>query len=228
MDVLQIAFGRFHFLAQQLQLFQRIVQPLAAFAQPVLDQDVAILGFKLIVIQFFGIHLNRAGAFFIHQLLEQILVIHDKTEFFVFAIQPVDAADGLEQAMILHRFIDIQIGATGRIETGQQFIDHDQQLHICRLVDKQPFCLIFVSFGLGFARFGADIFQQGVIGVIDHLFVRLGIRAGFFGGDVPGLRIVRSDDRAFTFQFGCLEQLVVPASLENARCHQNGVAHLRA
>ena len=76
----QIVFGRLHFLAQQLQRFQRIVQPLAALAQPVLHQNIAILGFKLVVIQCFGVHLNRAGAFFIDQLLEQILVIHDEAD----------------------------------------------------------------------------------------------------------------------------------------------------
>ena len=70
------------------------------------------------------------------QTLEQILVVDDVAVFLVVAIQPVDPADGLEQPVVPHLLVDVEIGGRGRIEAGEQLVHHDQQLHLPRLVDE--------------------------------------------------------------------------------------------
>jgi hypothetical protein len=59
-------------------------------------------------------------------LLEQILVVDDVAEVLVLAVQPVGAADRLKQAMVLHGFVDVEIGAGRRVEAGQQLVHHHQ------------------------------------------------------------------------------------------------------
>ena len=63
------------------------------------------------MIQLGGI--NGDGVFY---LLEQVFVVHDVTKVLVIPIQPVDAADGLEQPMILHALVNIEVSAARRIE----------------------------------------------------------------------------------------------------------------
>ncbi len=63
-------------------------------------------------------------------LLEEVLVIDDVTELLILAVQPVRAADSLEQAMVLHALVDIEISAGRRIEAGEEHVHDDQQLHV--------------------------------------------------------------------------------------------------
>ena len=70
------------------------------------------------------------------QALEQVPVVDDVAVFLVVAVQAVDAADGLEQAVVLHLLVDVEVGGGGRIEAGQQLVHHDQQLHLPRFVDE--------------------------------------------------------------------------------------------
>ena len=63
-------------------------------------------------------------------LLEEVLVIDDVTELLVLAVQPVRAADSLEQAMVLHALVNIQISAVRSIEAGEEHVHDDQQLHV--------------------------------------------------------------------------------------------------
>jgi hypothetical protein len=90
MDVLELALGRFHRLAQQGDGLQRVVQLLLALGQSVVDQDLRI-GSARAVVQLRGIDRDR-----VLDLLEQVLVIDDVAEILVLTVKPVGAADGLE------------------------------------------------------------------------------------------------------------------------------------
>ena len=57
---------------------------------------------------------------------EQVFIVDDLAVFLVVAIEPIHPANGLEQAMVLHLFVDVEVGGRRRIEAGQQLIDHDQ------------------------------------------------------------------------------------------------------
>ena len=128
--------------------------------------------------------------------------------------------------MILHRLVDIKISAGRGVKTGEQLVDHDQQLHVGRLAGEQRLGLFLVSLGLVHVGPGLDIFQQILVGVIDELPVSLGVGAGFLPGHIPGLGIVGGDHRAFALEGGLLEQLVILAGLIDAGSDQNGVAPL--
>ena len=108
--------------------FDGVIQSLTALLQAVLHQHFRF-GAAGAVIQFGGV--DRDGAL---DLGEQVLVVHDVAEVFVFAVQAVDAADGLEETVILHGLVDVEIGTGRRIEAGQQFIHHHQQFHVLRVL----------------------------------------------------------------------------------------------
>ncbi len=217
-DVLQFALGRFDRLAQQGQRFDGGVEPFPAFLEAILQQHLGI-GSARAVVQFGSV--NRDGVL---DLLEQILVVHDVAEVLVLAVQPVGAADGLKQAVVLHGFVDVEIGAGRRVEAGEQLVHHDQQLHVGRFLDEQRFRPFFVGFGLGHARPGVHVLQQFGVGVVDELLVGLGVGAGFLPRHVPRLRVVGGDHRALALERGLLEQDEILARLVNARRHQDGVA----
>src|SRR5207244_13298240 len=44
-------------------------------------------------------------------LFEQVLVVDDVAEVLVLTVEPVSAADGLKQAMVLHRLVDVEVSA---------------------------------------------------------------------------------------------------------------------
>ena len=52
---------------------------------------------------------------------DRAVLIQDlqKKGFFVVNVQAVDATDGLEEGMVLHRFVDVQIRTGRRVESGQ-------------------------------------------------------------------------------------------------------------
>ena len=62
---------------------------------------------------------------------------------FIFSIRPVDATDSLEQIMITHGFINIQVCCAWSVKTSQQFIHHNQQLHLRRFLFKLFFDTLF-------------------------------------------------------------------------------------
>ena len=66
------------------------------------------------MIQFGGVDLDGA----LH-LGQQVLVIDDVAEVLGFAVEAVDATDRLEETMVLHRFVDVEIGAGRGIKTGE-------------------------------------------------------------------------------------------------------------
>lgn len=104
-------------------------------------------------------------------LPEQILVIDDIAKILVVGIQPVGTADGLKQAVILHGLVDVQIRTGRSIESGQQLVHDDQQLHAGGFLDETGPGLILVRLGFRHARLRLHVFQQFGVGVVDELFV---------------------------------------------------------
>jgi hypothetical protein len=108
--------------------------------------------------------------------------------------------------MVLHTFVDVQDGAAWRIESGEEFIDDDQELHGGGLGFEATFNEIFVGFGFGFVGLGADVLEDLGVEVVDKFFVGFSVGSRVFGCDVFGLWIVGGDDRAFAFK-ACLGAL---------------------
>ena len=62
------------------------------------------------------------------------------------AVEPVDAANRLEEIVVFHLLVDVEIGCGRRVKACQQLVNHDQQLHLRRMFDKlllRPFLEIF-------------------------------------------------------------------------------------
>ena len=68
--------------------------------------------------------------------VEQVAVVDDVAVVLVVTVEPVDSADGLEQAVVLHLLVDVEVGGARGVEAGQQLVDHDQQPHLAGLVDE--------------------------------------------------------------------------------------------
>ena len=100
---------------------------------------------------FLGIPVQRACGIIVDrgfEALEQVLVIDDVAIFLVFAIEPVDAANRLKQAVIMHLLVDVEIGRGRCVKTGQKLIDNDEKLHLPRLVHKFLLGILFEFFGV--------------------------------------------------------------------------------
>ena len=130
-----------------------LIQPFPALLETILQQHFRACA-AIAVIEFGGIDGHRA----LH-LLEQVFVVHDVAEGLVLAVKPVRAADRLEQPVVLHGLVDVEIGAARRIEAGEQLVHHDEQPHVRRLLDEQLLHLILVGFGLGLAGLGVDVLR---------------------------------------------------------------------
>ena len=170
------------------------------------------------------VQLGRVDRDGVLDLLEQVLVIDDVAEILVVAVEPVRAADRLEQAVVLHRLVDVEIGAGRRVEAGEQLVHDDQQLHVGRLLDEQRLGPLLVGLGLRHARLGFNVLQQLGVGVVDELLVGLGVGAGLLLRHVLGQRIVGGHDRASALERRLLKQREILARLIDAGRHQDRVA----
>ena len=79
-------------------------------------------------------------------VLEQLLVVNDVAIVLVVAVKPVGPADGLEQSVVAHLVVEIDVGAARRVEAGQELAHHDQQLAVGGLFDEAPLGLVLVCF----------------------------------------------------------------------------------
>lgn len=61
--------------------------------------------------------------------------------------------------MILHAFVDVEVGAGGG-EASEEFIHDDQQLHIGGLGFECVFAVFNIGFGFGEFEFRLDIFEK--------------------------------------------------------------------
>ena len=120
MDVFQLAFRRLNRFTQQGKRFDGIVEALPALLQSVSASALLVRRLP---------HYDQARMCTPprrSRLWETGSYSHNIAEVFIFAIQPVDPADGLEETMILHGFVDIEISAGRCIKASQQFIHHHQ------------------------------------------------------------------------------------------------------
>ena len=123
-DIFQFTFWRFDRFTEQGKRFDGIVEAFLALFQTILHQHFRICAAGTVIE--FG-RVNRDGVL---DFFEQVFVVHDVAEIFVFTVEAVDAADGLEEAVILHGLVDVEIGAGRRVEASQQFIHDHQQFHV--------------------------------------------------------------------------------------------------
>ena len=208
--------------AQFVQFVEDLFKPLLCFSLAILQQTFHIL---------IGITLKGTGGILLHgsgQITEQLLVIHDIAKILIFAIQAIDTADCLEQAMIVHGLVNIQICAGRCIEAGQQLVYHDQQLHIIGFFDEFLLCCLFKFLD----PFGNTALVRSVIRVnADHLqinavfFVCVGflIITDCFGAQIADAGFIGGNDRALAEIF-LLEQFIVLAGSQNIIRHQNSIA----
>ena len=188
-----------------------LVQPPPAFLQPILEIDVVVAAVACLVVQFVGVidrdHLLHVG--------EEFLEIDDIAVVLVVAIQAVGAADGLEQGMVVQLVVQVDAGAGGRIEAGQQLADDDQQLAVGRLLDKAALDLRLVLLRAGKAR-------QHVprVGVELVAFVAVGRLAR----DGVVVRLVGSDDAAVLAKRRILQQAKVVTGVMDGGGHEDGRA----
>ena len=145
-ELLHLARQR-HRLAQVAQRLAGLVELLLALLQPVLEVDVVVAAAALVDVQLVGaVHRDR-----LLHVAEQLLEVDDVAVVLVVAIEPVGAADGLEQVVVAQLVVEVDVGAARRIEAGQQLADHDQQLQVRRLLDEAALGLVLVLLG-GLAR----------------------------------------------------------------------------
>src|SRR5699024_81435 len=68
--------------------------------------------------------------------LEEVAVVDDVAVDLVVAIKSVDPADRLEQAMVAHLLVDVQVRRTWGIKARQKLVDDDEQPHLTGFIDK--------------------------------------------------------------------------------------------
>ena len=104
MLIIELRLGRFHWLTQGADGFQSVIQILFGLGQSILEQP----GHILLVITREG--LGRIVVDRLLQRLEQVFVIDDVAVLLVVTIEPIHPADGLEQVVISHLLVDIEVG----------------------------------------------------------------------------------------------------------------------
>ena len=207
-------------LAQCPHLLQRVFQSLLRLAEPILQQPGHI--FLVVTVQCArGVIMHRP-----FQAFEQILVVNDVAVFLVFAVQPVHPADGLEQAVIAHLLVNVEIRGRGRVKAGEQLVHHDQQLHLAGLFDE-----LFLHRQLelpdpvhGFLRrFIEPVRQHFLVNAILLQLVAFAF-AGILAFDIGYGRNVGSDNGAPAVQVGFIKLLKEFARLVNAARDEDRVA----
>src|ERR1019366_1542920 len=174
---------------------------------------------------FLVIAIKGSGSVVVHcsfKASEEVFVIDDVSVVLVVAIQSIHTADRLEEAVIAHLLVDIEICCRRRIKAGQELVHHDQQLHLAWLFDELLFH--FLLEGLNLIR---RSFLRLVKPLRKHpsIYVELAQSlcqpfAALFALDLCGIRPIRGNNCAFAFQVRLLEKLVELASLVDASGNQ--------
>jgi hypothetical protein len=146
---------------------------------------------------------------------EQLLEIDDVAVVLVVAVQPVGAADGLEQVVVAQLVVEVDVGAARRIKAGQQLAHHDQQLQVGRLLDEAALWPRLVLLG------GLPLFQH-MLGVGVELVALVAVWARLRDRVVVGLE--GGDDPAVLAEVRVLEQPEVVAGVVDRGRHQDGRA----
>ena len=80
-----------------------------------------------------------ARCIFIHSILqitEKLFIINNVTKLFGIPIESIYTTNSLEESVVLHALINIKICTRRCIKSSKQLINYDEQLHICRFIDK--------------------------------------------------------------------------------------------
>ena len=170
--------------------------------------DVVVAAVALVDVQLVG---AVDGDRLLH-VAEQLLEVDDVAVVLVVAVEPVGAADRLEQVVVAQLVVEVDVRAARRVEAGQQLADHDQQLHVRRLLDEAALGLVLVLLG-GLAVL-EDVLRVGVE------LVAL-VAVGRLARDRVVVRLVRRDDPAVRAEARVLEQPVVVAGVVDRRRHQD-------
>ena len=200
--------GLRHRLAEVVQRLAGVVELLSAFFQPVLETHVVIATVARVDVQLVRA-IHRDGLL---NVTEELLEIDDVAVVLVVAVEPVGAADGLEQVVVAQLVVEVDVGATGRIEAGQQLAHHDQQLEVGRLLDETALDLVLVLLG-GLPG------TQHVLGVGVELVALVAVRR--LAGNRVVVRLEGRDDPAVGAEVRVLEQAEVMAGIVDRGGHQD-------
>ena len=124
MLVLERVLRRLDRLAEGADPLQGLVEVLAGLLDPIGEQALDV--FLLVAVER-AARVVGDGRF---EGVEEVAVVDDVAVVLVVAVEPVDAADGLEEAVVLHLLVDVEIGGARRVEAGEQLVDDDQQPHL--------------------------------------------------------------------------------------------------
>ena len=116
----------------------------------------------------------------------------------------------------MHCLIDIEIGAWRCVKSGQKLVYHDQQLHICRFIDKFTFRLFFkVFYTLTVEHF--------LINFVLFKSLCLLVIAYRIGAKVTDLRLIGSNDCAL-FESDLLKNLIILTRRINRTRYQHRIS----
>ena len=130
--------------------------------------------------------------------------------------------------MILHALIYVEIGARRRIETSQEFIHDNKQLHICGLIDKLAlsFC-----FEILYTLLDGELLRQVIRVKTQHLQIDLVFFEGLciiFIADcictqIAHIRCIGRNDRAL-LKSSALKYLIIFTRRIDGISNENGIA----
>src|SRR5450755_899136 len=207
-------------LADGADGLQRLVEVFARLREPVLQQSLDVL--RLVAIQ------SVAGVVGdgVSQRVEQVAVIDDIAVALIVTVQAVHAADGLEQPVVAHGLVDVQVGGGRGVKAGQQFVDYDQQAHLPGMLDETVLDVLLELLDLVHDRVGRLIEVIGQHLPVDLVLPQLlgQACAGILLRDVAWLRLVAGDDCTLASEPGLAEQVVDRTCLVDARADKDGVA----
>ena len=145
--------------AQRLDRLAGLLQPFHSPLEAVLQQAFHV--FAVVALEGFArVFLDRAL-----QRAEEVFVVDDVAVLLVLPVQPVDPADRLEETVVLHLLVDVEVRGRRGVEAGEQLVHHDQELHLPGLVHEPPLDLLLELVGLvhglvlGSPKWSASIFR---------------------------------------------------------------------
>jgi len=128
--------------------------------------------------------------------------------------------------VVAHGLVDVEIGGRRRVESREQLVDDDEELHLPGLMDELRLhrLLELLSPGDRFlSRLVEPLREHLLVDVVLAELFRESL-AGFLALDIRSVGTVRGDDRALAGQFRLSEQLVDLACLVDAARDEHGVA----
>ena len=180
MDIIFCILRWLHSLAKFVQLLYHIVKKVLCFDYPIFDQTGNI---------FLVIILKSVGSVFVNsiaEIAEKLLVVDYIAKILALIIQTIDATNRLKQPVVVHLLVDVQVRARWRVKPGQEFIHHDQKLHVGRFVDKLPLSFLFKRLNfLSVEHFLVDFVFFESFGVF--------FEADRIGAQISGLWLIRRD-----------------------------------